>query len=116
MRRLAAHVYDWLDVRLNLAGLRHAARQKTVPVHYYSYWYYLGGMTLFLFVIQVVTGVLLLLYYRPGVNEAFESVQFIMTKVQFGWLVRGLHAWAADRKSTRLNSSHIQKSRMPSSA
>ncbi len=96
MRRLAGRVYDWLDVRLDLAHLIAPWRQKTVPVHYYSYWYYLGGMTLFLFGVQVVTGILLLLYYRPGVNEAFESTQFIMTKVHFGWLIRGLHAWAAN--------------------
>jgi cytochrome b6 len=47
-------------------------------------------------VIQVLTGVLLLLYYRPTPNEAFESVQFIMTRVQFGWLVRSIHSWSAN--------------------
>lgn len=69
--------------------------KKKVPRHRHTLWYYLGGMTLFLFFIQVATGILLLLYYRPSPAEAFESVQFIMTKVQFGWLIRGLHAWAA---------------------
>jgi cytochrome b6 len=44
----------------------------------------------------VGTGILLLLYYRPTPGEAFESVQFIMTKVRFGWLIRGLHAWSAN--------------------
>ena len=96
MRRLAARIYDWFDIRFDLADLTASLRHKTVPVHYYSYWYYLGGMTLFLFVVQVGTGILLLLYYRPGINEAFESVQFIMTKVRFGWLIRGLHAWSAN--------------------
>lgn len=70
--------------------------KKQIPRHRHSLWYYLGGMTLFLFFIQVVTGILLLLYYRPSPGEAFESVQFIMTRVRFGWLVRGLHAWAAN--------------------
>ena len=45
-------------------------------------------MTLFLFGIQVGTGALLLLYYRPSASEAYESVQFIMTRVPFGWLIR----------------------------
>ena len=63
-------------------------RHKTVPVHRHSYAYYLGGMTLFLFGMQVATGALLLLYYRPSASEAYESVQFIMTRVPFGWLVR----------------------------
>lgn len=96
MRRLAARLYDWLDARLDLADLLSPLQHKTVPVHYFSYWYYLGGMTLFLFFVQVVTGILLLLYYRPTPGEAFESVQFIMTKVRFGWLIRGLHAWSAN--------------------
>jgi quinol-cytochrome oxidoreductase complex cytochrome b subunit len=61
-----------------------------------KFWYFLGGITLFLFLIQVCTGVLLLLYYRPSANEAFESVQYIMTRVQFGWLIRSIHSWAAN--------------------
>ena len=85
----------WLEERFG-HGLGDAIRKKQVPRHRHSLWYYLGGMTLFLFFIQVVTGILLLLYYRPSPGAAFESVQFIMTKVQFGWLIRGLHAWAAN--------------------
>jgi cytochrome b6 len=53
-------------------------------------------MTLFLFGVQVGTGALLLLYYRPSAAEAYESVQFIMTRVPFGWLVRSIHAWSAN--------------------
>jgi cytochrome b6 len=44
----------------------------------------------------VCTGILLLLYYRPSANEAFESVQYLMTQVKFGWLVRSVHSWAAN--------------------
>ena len=54
--------------------------KKQVPRHRHTLWYYLGGMTLFLFMVQVVTGILLLLYYRPSPGEAFESVQFIDRK------------------------------------
>ncbi len=91
-----AHVRDWLDERFGWAELSAPLRKKTVPVHRYSYWYFLGGITLFLFLIQIGTGILLLLYYRPSANEAFESVQYIMTRVQFGWLVRSIHSWAAN--------------------
>ncbi len=72
------------------------AEKKEVPVHRHSVWYYFGGMTLFLFTVQVVTGILLLLYYRPSSENAFESVQFIMTEVQFGWLIRSIHSWSAN--------------------
>ncbi len=86
----------WLDERLDLDGILAPFRHKTVPTHKLTYWYFFGGITLFLFVIQVLTGILLLLYYRPGASEAFESVQYIMTRVQFGWLIRSIHSWAAN--------------------
>jgi len=86
----------WLDQRVGLKELEKLARKKEIPVHRHSIWYYLGGMTLFLFIVQVFTGILLLLYYRPSAEEAFESVQFLMTEVQFGWLIRSIHSWAAN--------------------
>src|SRR6185369_13265126 len=92
----AATVLKWLDERVGVEGLRHLAREKTIPIHRHSIWYYFGGMTLFLFTIQVATGILLLLYYRPSADSAFESVEFIMTQVRFGWLVRSIHSWSAN--------------------
>ena len=53
---------DWLDERLDLSEIRHFVAEKTVPVHAQKVWYYLGGITLFLFAVQVFTGILLLLY------------------------------------------------------
>jgi quinol-cytochrome oxidoreductase complex cytochrome b subunit len=89
-------VRDWLDARVGLTDLGTIARKKKIPIHRHSIWYYLGGMTLFLFTVQVVTGILLLLYYRPSAEEAYESVQFLMAEVQFGWLIRSIHAWTAN--------------------
>ena len=89
-------LYDWLDRRLRVGALRALAEHKTVPIHRYSIFYYLGGMTLFFFVVQVVTGMLLMLYYRPSAEGAFESVEFIMTTVPFGWLLRSIHSWSAN--------------------
>ena len=86
----------WLDARLGLEAFKALAKKKDVPVHRHSIWYYLGGMTLFLFVVQVATGILLLFYYRPSAEEAYESIQFLMAEVQFGWLVRSIHAWSAN--------------------
>lgn len=89
-------VRDWLDHRLRLAVLREAAAHKTVPAHRFSVIYYFGGMTLFFFLIQVATGILLMLYYRPSAENAFESVEFLMTSVPFGWLIRSIHSWSAN--------------------
>lgn len=86
----------WLDERIDWDDLTAPLRHKTVPNHRLSYWYFLGGITLFLFMLQVLTGILLLLYYRAGANEAFESVQYLMTQVQFGWLIRSIHSWSAN--------------------
>ncbi len=82
--------------RYPLGGLADLLAHKTVPVHRHTVWYYWGGVTLALIGIQLASGVLLLLYYRPSADGAFESIRFIMTRVEFGWLVRSVHAWAAN--------------------
>src|SRR5499427_7181370 len=89
-------VIDWVDERLDLTEVRQFVAEKGVPVHAQKIWYYLGGMTLFLFSVQLFTGILLLLYYRPSAAEAYESVQFVVTQVKFGWLIRNIHSWSAN--------------------
>ncbi len=96
MERLRRRTRDWLWDRLPLGPVVNSLAHKTVPVHRYSVFYYMGGMTLFFFMIQVATGILLMLYYRPSADQAFESVEFIMTTVPFGWLIRSLHSWSAN--------------------
>src|SRR6188508_1256574 len=93
---LVPRIVDWVDERLNLSEVRHFIQEKGVPIHAQKLWYYLGGVTLFLFAVQVASGILLLLYYRPSAAEAYESVQFIVTRVEFGWLVRNIHSWSAN--------------------
>jgi cytochrome b6 len=89
-------VYGWIDERVQLKTLVEFMGKKYVPLHRKSIWYYFGGVSLFLFIIQVVTGILLLLYYKGSEQLAFESIQFIMSRVEFGWLVRSIHSWAAN--------------------
>src|SRR5437870_1251964 len=93
---MVRQVVDWLDERIDLSGLKHFVAEKGVPIHAQEIWYYLGGLTLFLFAVQLFTGILLLLYYRPSAAEAYESVQFIVTQVPFGWLIRNIHSWSAN--------------------
>src|SRR5246127_1630770 len=91
-----AVVREWIDERLNLREGLPPLMGKTVPHHRFSHWYLLGGVTLFLFGVQLCTGLLLLLYYRPSTTEAYESVRYITNRVAFGWLVRSLHSWSAN--------------------
>jgi len=93
---MTAKVLQWFDDRLGLSAIRELADHKTVPVHSATRWYYFGGITLFLFGIQVITGILLMFYYRPTVAEGFDSVRFLMTRVEFGWLIRSIHSWSAN--------------------
>ncbi len=88
---------DWQNERYKKARpILDLLVNKTVPLRKHSLWYYSGGLTLFFFVIQVVTGILLLLYYQPCAGTAYESVRHIMTEVPFGWLIRSIHSWGAD--------------------
>jgi cytochrome b6 len=96
MNGLYRRTLSWLDERFGAGSVEEFLRHKTVPVHRHTIWYYFGGMTLFLFIVQVLTGILLLLYYRPTPNDAFESVQYMMTQVRFGWLIRSVHSWSAN--------------------
>jgi cytochrome b6 len=89
-------VFSWLDERFHITPLIEFMRHKKVPMHRHTVWYYMGGVALFLFMVQVISGILLVLYYQPDQERAFESVRFITTKVTFGWLVRSVHSWSAN--------------------
>jgi cytochrome b6 len=93
---IPSRLYGWLDERYRITDVVEFARHKSVPVHRGSIWYFFGGVALFLFVVQVVTGALLLIYYRADIDVAFESIQHIMSHVKFGWLVRSVHVWSAN--------------------
>ena len=96
LREIARALVRWLDDRIGMSALIPLARKKRIPVHKHSFWYYLGGMLVFLFLLQVATGVLLLFYYRPSAEGAYESIQFLMAEVKFGWLIRSIHSWGAN--------------------
>jgi len=60
-----------------------------------GFWQILGGLTLFLLFLEITTGILLMVYYRPSADEAYESVFYIINDVQLGWLIHGIHRWGA---------------------
>jgi cytochrome b6 len=88
-------LYDWLDERLGISDVIALAKHKTVPQHRHSFWYYWGGLSLFFFIIQLFTGILLLVYFRPG-KDAYDSVRQITYDIDFGWLIRSVHSWSAN--------------------
>jgi len=96
MKNLYNNIISYLDSRFKFQDLFQFAKKKKVPEHKYSIWYYFGGICLFLFVLQVLTGILLLLYYTPSIDSAHESIQYIMSQVKFGWLIRSVHSWSAN--------------------
>lgn len=69
--------------------------KKEVPLHSMTWGYYTGGLTLFFFIVQFLTGLLLLFYYQPTVSDANLSVEYIDNFVSGGALIRNMHAWAA---------------------
>ncbi len=86
----------WLDRRFQITPLIEFLSHKQVPLGtHWMGWYYLGGITMFFFIVQVITGVLLLMYFQPGEATAYESIRFLTTKVPFGWLIRSIHSWSA---------------------
>jgi quinol-cytochrome oxidoreductase complex cytochrome b subunit len=87
-------LYGELDKRLEVKEAFSKALKKPVPRHV-NWPFCFGGITFFLFLVQVVTGILLTLYYRPSPDAAFESVKHITNDVTFGWLIRGVHRIAA---------------------
>jgi cytochrome b6 len=90
-------VLDYLAERFPLEKLsfHSLVEKKDVPVHRMSWAYYLGGLALFFFLVQLVSGLMLLFYYEPTVSDAHASVEHITRHVAGGALVRNLHTWAA---------------------
>ncbi len=92
---LAERAWGAIDERFHLSGLVEFLSHKEVPASHSIVWYYLGGLSLFLFVVQIGTGVLLLMNYQVGENTSYESMKVLVGRVPFGWLIRSIHCWSA---------------------
>jgi quinol-cytochrome oxidoreductase complex cytochrome b subunit len=90
---MATRLADWLDERFDWRKVWAAIFLRKIP--HVNWAYTLGSATLFAASIQVVTGILLTLYYVPTPDHAYDSVVFITTQVTMGWFIRGLHHWCA---------------------
>jgi len=86
-------LFAWLDERLALNDLYKATLDRPEPKG--NWWNTLGSASLFLFLLQGATGIFLSIYYTPSPDHAYDSIQYIMNGVAFGWLIRGIHHWGA---------------------
>ena len=85
--------FTWLDERLGLKTIYATVLDRKVPK--VNWWFTLGSASLFLFLLQGITGIMLTVYYVPSPDHAYDSIQYIMTGVSYGWLIRGIHHWGA---------------------
>jgi ubiquinol-cytochrome c reductase cytochrome b subunit len=94
---LSKHIRSFVDARFDTETAEHFIDKqvhKRLPPH--TGWLHVfGSLSLLLFVSQTITGILLLIYYRPTPEAAHKSIQYITAEVNFGWLYRQVHAWGA---------------------
>jgi quinol-cytochrome oxidoreductase complex cytochrome b subunit len=90
---MSVKIGDWFDERLGWRQVWNAIFKRKIPK--INWLYTLGSASLFLVVNQVVTGILLTIYYVPTPDHAYDSVQYITTQVPAGWFIRGLHHYGA---------------------
>ena len=69
---------------------------EPIPNHLKRWWWALGGTPLYMFVVQVITGIMLLFYYVPETDRAYESVSYITNTADYGWLIRSIHRWSSN--------------------
>ncbi len=91
-KKWIAWALDWIDYRTGVKALtKDQLTDYRVPPKL-NKWYSLGGLGLFVFGLQLFTGILLIVYYVPSTEEAFSSVQRIMLEIPYGWFIRTSHA------------------------
>jgi len=99
-REIQMAVVEWLDERYPFTKAVDEALYQRVPNFANAFYYCFGGMVFVLVVLQLVTGILLALYYVPDAGgnpaPAYTSVNFIQNSVFLGWLIRGTHFWGAN--------------------
>jgi quinol-cytochrome oxidoreductase complex cytochrome b subunit len=90
---MSARLGNWLDERFGWRNVWTAIFLRKIP--HVNWFYTLGSATLFIATLQIVTGILLTIYYVPTPDHAYDSVIYITTQLPAGWFIRGLHHWGA---------------------
>ena len=88
-------IISWIDDRFPFSSfIKNHLTGYYAPKNF-NFWYFFGALALFVFVIQILTGIFLTMHYKPDAMQAFESVEYIMRDVSFGWLIRYMHSTGA---------------------
>ncbi len=85
----------WIDRRFPLSKLFKEHMSEYYAPKNFNFWYFFGSLALLVLVIQIVTGIFLVMNYKPDGQLAFQSVEFIMREVSWGWLIRYMHSTGA---------------------
>ncbi|OZI47207.1 cytochrome b [Bordetella genomosp. 5] len=85
----------WLDRRFPVTSTWKAHLSEYYAPKNFNFWYFFGSLALLVLVIQIVTGIFLVMHYKPDAERAFQSVEYIMREVPWGWLVRYMHSTGA---------------------
>lgn len=96
MGKLGDKLYDWFDERFQAREFTEMyLTGKMVPPHAQNWLFCLGGLAFTGFLIQIFTGMFLMMYYKPTPEEAFKSVMYISNEVPFGWIFHQVHSIGA---------------------
>ncbi|HEY1057410.1 MAG TPA: cytochrome bc complex cytochrome b subunit [Limnobacter sp.] len=88
-------IMGWIDQRFPLSSTYKAHLSEYYAPKNFNFWYFFGSLALLVLVIQIVTGIFLVMHYKPDASKAFQSVEYIMRDVPWGWLVRYMHSTGA---------------------
>ena len=92
---LGTQLLTWVDNRFPASKLYKEHLSEYYAPKNFNFWYFFGSLALLVLVIQIVTGIFLTMHYKPDAAKAFESVEYIMRDVPWGWLVRYMHSTGA---------------------
>jgi ubiquinol-cytochrome c reductase cytochrome b subunit len=92
---VSAKALNWVDARFPLSKLWYDQWGRYYAPKNFNYWYIFGSLAMLVLVIQILTGIFLVMHYKPDANLAFASVEYIMRDVPWGWLVRYMHSTGA---------------------
>jgi ubiquinol-cytochrome c reductase cytochrome b subunit len=91
----ARGLLEWVDERFPLTALWKSQVSEYYAPKNFNFWYYFGSLALLALVIQIVSGIFLTMNYKPDAQQAFQSVEYIMRDVRWGWLIRYIHSTGA---------------------